>query len=176
MPSATANGNQLRGFYLPTGLHARTKAAWWATRDVPDAAPTLASLVGQLMTTETDRLEQAHNGGAPFPPAPDGARGRTVTSGDQRNHSYFLPDAVYLRTKNAWWATRDLADGASSISSLVTKLMTAEASRLEGEFNDGQPFPPAPARARGVDPEASRRQGEVMASLWKAQRDRAEQA
>ncbi|WP_292726560.1 hypothetical protein [Microbacterium sp. UBA837] len=169
MPSTTpspATGNRLRGYFLPVGLHARIKAAWWGTRDTADAAPTLASLVAQLLVAGAGRLEDRYNDGEPFPAAPEGARGRALGDGEQRNHSYFLPDAVHARAKAAWWATRDRDAGYPSMSSMVAALLTEEATRLEEKYNAGAPFPEAPIGARGVDPEAARRQAEMMASLW----------
>lgn len=180
MPPTTptpTTSNRLRGYFLPMGLHARIKAAWWATRDTADSAPTLASLVAQLLKDGAVSLEQRYNDGEPFPPAPDGARGRALAEGEQRNHSYFLPDAVHARAKAAWWATRDRDGGYPSMSSMVAALLTAEASRLEAKYNDGTPFPEAPAGARGVDPAAARRQAEMMSSLWaeRTQLNRTEQ-
>lgn len=169
MPSTTptpATGNRLRGYFLPVGLHQRIKAAWWATRDTADSAPTLASLIAQLLDAGAAGLEERYNAGGPFPPAPEGARGRALAEGEQRNHSYFLSDTVHARAKAAWWSTRDRDAGFPSMSSMVAALLTAEASRLEEKYNDGAPFPDAPAGARGVDPEAARRQAEMMSSLW----------
>lgn len=64
-----------RAYYIPTGLHERLKAAWWATRTRSDGAPTLSALVEELFATEAARLEAEHNGGASFPLAPARARG-----------------------------------------------------------------------------------------------------
>lgn len=75
--STTANGYRAHAYYIPTALHERLKAAWWATREeeAPDGSPSLSTKVAQLFLDEAERLEAKRNGGAPFPPAPKNARG-----------------------------------------------------------------------------------------------------
>lgn len=93
-----------------------------------------------------------------------------VTANGYRSHAYYLPTAVHERLKAAWWATKDepAPDGEPSLSTKVARLFEEEAERLEQKFNNGQPFPAAPRRARGVNPEASRRQGEFMTDYWES--------
>jgi len=73
---------------------------------------------------------------------------RTTATG-YRSQSYFLPAALHARLKGAWWATRDLSDGAPTLSALVEQIFVAETSRLELEHHGGNPFPPAPRGAQG---------------------------
>lgn len=80
----TATGYRTIAYYLPAELQERLKAAWWGTRDLDDGAPSLNALVELVLTQETERLEQAHNEGRPFPPAPEGARGRSRLAAERQ--------------------------------------------------------------------------------------------
>lgn len=162
-PQAAAKAGKT--YYLPKGLHARLKAGWWATRE----HPTLSAVVSSVLESETDRLEREHNDGQPFPiaTAPLGPRARGV---DGESHTYYLPLAVHERFVSAWAGTRTQPDAAASVSARAAELLEAEAARLERAFNDGQPFPPAPPGARGVDPAVARQQGETMAKIWQKRR------
>lgn len=152
-------------YYLPKGLHARLKAAWWATRE----HPTLSAVVASVFETESSRREREFNGGKPFPiaAAPLGPRARGV---DGESHTYYIPLTVHERFVSSWVGTRAEQPVAASVSALAAELLEAEAARLEREFNEGRPFPPAPPRARGVDPTAARRQGEIMSEIWQQRR------
>ncbi len=152
-------------YYLPKGLHARLKAAWWATRE----HPTLSAVVASVFETESARREREFNDGQPFPiaAAPLGPRARGV---DGESHTYYIPLTVHERFVSSWVGTRTEQPAAASVSALAAELLEAEADRLERQFNDGQPFPPAPPRARGVDPTAARRQGEIMSEIWQQRR------
>ncbi|MGC5224536.1 hypothetical protein ACPW96_18375 [Micromonospora sp. DT81.3] len=168
---ASATGYRSIAYRVPVALHARLKAAWWATRDEPDGAPSLAGLVERAFTEEASRLEQLHNAGAPFPPAPLRAQGtnpRGVTGYGHR--AYYLPVALHARLKAAWWASRANPDGAPSLAGLVERAFTEEASRLEQLHNAGAPFPPAPDTARGVSRAAAERQGEWLRAEWERRR------
>ena len=152
-------------YYLPKGLHARLKAAWWATRE----HPTLSAAVASVFDSESTRREREFNSGKPFPiaAAPLGPRARGV---DGESHTYYIPVAVHERFVSAWVGTRAEEPAAASVSALAAELLEAEAARLERDFNNGEPFPPAPPRARGVDPTAARRQGEIMSEIWQQRR------
>lgn len=63
--------------------------------------------------------------------------------------SYFLPAPLHARLKAAWWGTRDLHDGAPTLSALVERIFLAYVIRVELEHNEGVPFPPAPRGAQG---------------------------
>lgn len=156
-------------YYLPKGLHARLKAAWWATQE----QPTLSTLVASVFEVESDRREIAFNDGRPFPTAtaPLGPRARGV---DGESHTYYLPVSVHERFVSAWAGTRSRPNAAASVSALASVVLEAEADRLERTFNNGEAFPPAPPRARGVDPQAARRQGEKMSELWLKRRSEKE--
>lgn len=81
-------------------------------------------------------------------PASRGAAVRATATG-YRSQSYFLPATLHARLKGAWWGTRDLTDGAPTLSALVERVFLATATRLEGERNQGSVFPPAPRGAQG---------------------------
>lgn len=164
-PQAAAKAGKT--YYLPKGLHARLKAAWWATRE----HPTLSALVASVLDSESARLERQLNNGQPFPiaSAPLGPRARGV---DGESHTYYIPLAVHQRFVSAWAGARGEHLAAASVSALAAELLEAEAGRLEQEFNEGEPFSPAPPRARGVDPTAARRQGEIMSEIWQQRRSK----
>lgn len=171
-PSAartTATGYRSVSYYLPAALHARLKAAWWATRDCPDGAPTLSALVEGIFLEYVTKAELEHNDGRPFPPAPRGAQGpRGRASAGHRLVAYYLPADLHARLKATWWALRD--GHAPTLSSVVEKLFLAAAAELEQRHNDGAAFPPAPDSARGVSKIAAVRQGEWMRREWETRR------
>lgn len=178
-PRTTATGYRSVSYFLPGTLHPRLKAAWWATRELVDGAPTLSALVERIFTAAVHELELEHNHGDPFPPAPahaqgvnpdaDTRRGASTPTG-YRYFAYYLPGALHARLKAAWWGTRDLPGSAPTLSVLVEALLTQEAVRLELEHNHGDSFPPAPESARGVNTDAARRQGEWLRKEWDARR------
>jgi hypothetical protein len=124
-------------------------------------------MVARIFAAEAERLEAEHNKGKPFPPPPSAARAsKSSSSPGHRSHAYYLRSELHERLKAAWWATNsDL-----TLSLFVAKAMAAEAERLELEHNAGEAFPLAPKGARGVDPAASRRQGQFMTELWAEKR------
>lgn len=101
------------------------------------------------------------------PPRP---AGRASATG-YRSFSYFIPTALHTRLKAAWWATRDEAEGAPSLAGLVAASFEREADRLEHLYNEGAPFPPAPARARGISRAAAQRQGDWLRGEWERRRE-----
>lgn len=172
--TVTANGYRTRSYYLPDDLHLRLKAAWYGTRELPDGAPAFTTLVSRLFALEAERLEQLHNEGARFPPAPDNARGSRRSAAEAtegyRPRSYYLLDDLHLRLKAAWHGTNGTPTGGTTFTSLVSRIFQAEAERLEQLHNEGERFPPSPANARGVDPAAARRQGHYMEEVWAGRR------
>lgn len=160
--------SRLQGFWIRTSDHERLKAAWWATQTVP----TLGALISEIECAEANRLEQDFNDGQPFPPAPRGARGRKAgDNADYRMHSYYIPTTPHRRLLAAWWWTRQESGGYASVSALMAERIPARAEELEREFNAGNPFPPAPKSARGVDPAAARRQSEKLSAQWQRARE-----
>ncbi len=87
------------------------------------------------------------------------------------DRSFYLPIAVTARFRAAWWATRETEHGAGSASALLAQAMEDAAARLELEYNDGQPFPPAPPGARGVSREGRDRLRAGQERRWAAQRE-----
>lgn len=154
-------------YYLPAGLHQRLKAAWWATREMP----TLSALVSSLIRDEAARLEDKFNKGSRFPAAKASLSSRATRGGARQRHTYYIPADVHTRLVAAWVATKDTEQAAPSVSALVSQLLEDEAMRLEREHNAGAIFSPAPDRARGVDPDAARRQGTMMAEIWRNRRE-----
>jgi|TARA_B100000678_G_scaffold123912_1_gene103624 hypothetical protein len=167
----SATGYRSIAYFLPVALHARLKAAWWSTRDEPEGAPALAGLVEVAIGRETNRLEQLYNAGSPFPPAPDRAQGVNPRgAAGYRHQTYYLPVALHARLKAAWWSTRDEPEGAPALAGLVEVAFMREADRLEQLYNEGAPFPPAPAKARGISRAAAQRQGEWLRGEWERRR------
>lgn len=107
---------------------------------------------------------------------PDEQRGRVSASG-YRSHTYYIQNAAHERLKAAWWALVN-KEGAQqrSLSALVEALILEEAERLEVEHNNGEPFDPAPQRARIVDPEGVRRQAETASEYMRSVRSREQNA
>lgn len=55
----------------PSNLR-RIRAAWFHTQTFEDGWPSMSEMTEQLLLAEAQRLEQAHNGGQPFPEVPEG--------------------------------------------------------------------------------------------------------
>ncbi|MFF8188797.1 hypothetical protein ACF044_16205 [Microbacterium sp. NPDC016588] len=169
---ASATGYRSFSYFIPTALHTRLKAAWWATRDEAEGAPSLAGLVEVAFAREACRLEETFNGGEPFPSSPARAQGVNPRGATGYAHqAYYLPVDLHARLKAAWWATRDEAEGAPSLAGLVAASFEREADRLEHLYNEGAPFPPAPARARGISRAAAQRQGDWLRGEWERRRE-----
>ena len=87
-----------------------------------------------------------------------------------RHQTYYLPVALHARLKAAWWSTREEPEGEPALAGLVEVAFMREADRLEQLYNEGAPFPPAPAKARGVSRAAAQRQGEWLRGEWERRR------
>lgn len=90
-------GRRARAYYLPSSLHDRFKAAWWATRNRPTGKSALNELVESLFAAAAAHLEQEYNDGLRFPAAPARARGVSA-EGAQRQGE---------RQRQLWQARRD---------------------------------------------------------------------
>lgn len=176
----SATGYRSVPYFLSDTVHERFKAAWWGSRDRPDGAPTLSSLVERSFIAWCDTVEAEFNDGESFDPAPPRAQGVNPASSnrragteesDYRTRSYYLRIALHQRLKAAWWGLRQDPAGYPSLSLLVEAIFEATSSRLENAYNNGAPFPPAPARARGTSAEAAQRQGEWLRREWQQRRD-----
>jgi len=168
----TATGYRSVPYSVLPECHNRLKAAWWATRGEPDGAPTLSALVERIFVRWCEQLEKTHNDGHPFPPAPERPRGqRSAGAPARRSRAYYLPDVLHERLKATWWATRSLPDSKPLLSEVVEQQFLSEAVELEQRHNDGSPFPPAPARARGMSAAGLQRQADTQRQLWQSRRD-----
>lgn len=99
---------------------------------------------------------------------PPAGPGRSQRSTGRRQRSFYLPDDVYLRSRNTWWWTQNRPGGLQSHSKLVEVALLGLIEALEAELNDGQPFPPAPDEVhKGPTPEGSARQAAAMRAYWK---------
>lgn len=172
--TASATGYRSVPYFLSTESHLRLKAAWWATRHLPEGAPTLSSLVERVFEQRIQDLENRHNNGSPFPLAPPRAQGvnsdSARTGGEYRARSYYLPAALHQRMKAAWWATRADPDGFATLSLLVEDIFTATSDELELLYNNGSRFNDAPETARGVSAAAAQRQSEWLRKEWQQRR------
>ena len=104
---------------------------------------------------------------APSESVPDPA------SKQYKPQAYYLPVELHERFKAAWWATRGepAPDGAGSMGAKVERLLEEECLRLEELYNQGEPFPPAPKRARGTTGEGTQRQRAFMERYWSDRRE-----
>lgn len=83
-----------------------------------------------------------------FPGDPRWGTGRSVRSSGYRSRTYYLPDDVHFRIRNAWWHTQTEVDGHDSMSGLVASALLAVVEKLEARYNCGRPFPEIPDRRR----------------------------
>jgi hypothetical protein len=93
--------------------------------DIPVAAPVAT--------------EAATSSGAP--PSSRPAKGRVA--GKEKLQPYVAND-VAEAARNAWWHTRNQAQGYETFSDLIEDAIREKVAGMETEFNDGQPFPTRP--------------------------------
>jgi hypothetical protein len=104
----------------------------------------------------SDRLRASGAGASPDP----GAGAMTIGPGDEgwgtgrsrrrsgyRTRSYYLPDDLHFRLRNAWWHTQARGDH-DSLSNLVAAALRPVVEELESRYNGGRPFPELPEGRR----------------------------
>ncbi|HYY09598.1 MAG TPA: hypothetical protein VE781_01595 [Kineosporiaceae bacterium] len=82
------------------------------------------------------------------PGDPRWGEGRSSRSSGYRSRTYYLPDDLHFRMRNAWWHTQTQAGGHDSISELVASALLPVVEELEARYNGGDPFPEIPERRR----------------------------
>ena len=82
------------------------------------------------------------------PGDPRWGQGRSSRSSGYRSRTYYLPDELHFRMRNAWWHTQTQPGGHDSISELVTFALLPVVEELEARYNSGLPFPEIPERRR----------------------------
>ena len=82
------------------------------------------------------------------PGDPRWGQGRSPRSSGYRSRTYYLPDDLHFRMRNAWWHTQTEPGGHDSISELVAFALLPVVEELEARYNDGAPFPEIPDRRR----------------------------
>jgi hypothetical protein len=104
------------------------------------------------------------------PGDPRWGRGRSTRSSGYRSRSYYLPDDLHFRIRNAWWHTQTEAGGHDSISELVTLALLGVVEELEARYNGGRPFPEIPdGRRPKAGPSGRARQARAVSS-WASPR------
>ena len=89
--------------------------------------------------------------------------GRSSRSSGYRSRTYYLPDDLHFRIRNAWWHTQTEPDGHDSISELVALALLPVVEELEARFNGGRPFPEIPERRRPkAGPSGRARQAQAL--------------
>lgn len=137
-PSSAGAPTAERQALLPDGGDARP-AAGLGRRAAP---PTTAS------TREDLDVKLA-------PSSPGWGRSRSARASGHRSRSYYVPDEVHFRLRNAWWHTRERQD-QGSLSTLVASALRSLVEDLEVRFNEGRPFPEV-GRRLPTGPPGSRR-------------------
>jgi hypothetical protein len=89
--------------------------------------------------------------------------GRSSRSSGYRSRTYYLPDDLHFRIRNAWWHTQTEPDGHDSISELVAFALLPVVEDLEARHNGGHPFPEIPERRRPkAGPSGRARQAQAL--------------
>jgi hypothetical protein len=73
--------------------------------------------------------------------------GRSRRRSGYRTRSYYLPDDLHFRLRNAWWHTQAKGDH-DSLSALVAAALRPVVEELESRYNGGRPFPELPRGGR----------------------------
>ena len=98
--------------------------------------------------------------------------GRSTRSSGYRSRTYYLPDDLHFRIRNAWWHTQTQPDGHDSISELVASALLPVVEELETRHNAGHPFPEIPERRRPkAGPSGRARQAQALSTRGHARRD-----
>ena len=82
------------------------------------------------------------------PGDPRWGQGRSLRTSGYRSRTYYLPDDLHFRMRNAWWHTQTQPGGHDSISELVALALLPVVEELEARYNSGLPFPEIPERRR----------------------------
>ena len=82
--SRRSTGYRQRSYYIPDELHLRARNTWWWTQNRPGGLQTLSELVETSMAGLVAAMEEIHNKGKPFPPAPDTVRSGPSPGGAAR--------------------------------------------------------------------------------------------
>lgn len=107
------------------------------------------------------------------PSDPEWGLGRSPRSTGYRSRSFYLPDELFFRLRNAAWHTQLEADGFGSISELVTEVLRHEIDWLEQEYNNGEPFPDVPeGRSPRAGPGGRARQAQAVREMGERRRGR----
>lgn len=99
--------------------------------------------------------------------------GRSSRSTGYRARSYYLPDALHFRLRDAWWATHELEGGHDTASSAVATAIEFLVADLERTHNQGRSFPPMPEGSRppGAGAKGRARQAQAIRDLARSRRD-----
>src|SRR3954471_7531279 len=120
-------------------------------RDVdPSAVLPLTSGGGVRPAPSLGRRRLTRSGGSAMTIGPGDERwgtGRSRRRSGYRTRSYYLPDDLHFRLRNAWWHTQAKGDH-DSLSALVAAALRPVVEELESRYNGGRPFPELPRGGR----------------------------
>jgi hypothetical protein len=107
------------------------------------------------------------------PSDPEWGLGRSSRSTGYRSRSFYLPDDLFFRLRNAAWHTQMEAQGFGSISELVTDVLRQEVEWLEQQYNEGEPFAEIPdGRTPRAGPSGRARQAHAVREMGERRRER----
>src|SRR3954467_10012544 len=139
-------------------------------RDVdPSAVLPLTSGGGVRPAPSLGRRRLTRSGGRAMtagPGEPGWGTGRAGRRSGYRTRSYYLPDDLHFRLRNAWWHTQNRGDH-DSLSALVASALRPVVEELESRHNSGHPFPELPPGGRlatGPRPRRARPDGASLST------------
>lgn len=134
--SATGRAVRRRATPAPVAAGQDTSSAAAAPEDNGRTPPTKAKARAK------STAKPAAKGGAPLTEtgASPSAAGADLRDGKRSNRTFYLPDELYVRGRNAVAWTSLVPGEAGSYAALTERALRAEVERLEKLYNEGEPF------------------------------------
>lgn len=135
--SATGRAARRRSTLAPVAAGQDTSSAAAATEDKGRTPPTKAKA-----KAKSTAKPAATKGGAPLTEtgASSSAAGAELRDGKRSNRTFYLPDELYVRGRNAVAWTSLVPGEAGSYAALTERALRTEVERLEKLYNEGEPF------------------------------------
>jgi hypothetical protein len=89
----------------------------------------------------------------------------------RRQRSFYLPDSLIARVRNAVGWTNQYPEEATSMAEFTERALRSAVAELEGRRNKGKPFPEVGRLPRGPAPGAAAKRGAALRESRKRQRD-----
>lgn len=150
----------------PRKASAAKKAAAPARSRASSRTPAARGRAAAKSTRKTAPLQAVD----PINPVPGAAVAGPAPSprdSGYRQRSYYLHDDVARRLRDTWWGTHQQPECPLTMSDFVSTAVALLCDLLEAEHNDGEPYPPSPAKLpSGPSVLSAARRADAMRDAW----------